>query len=43
VQGVAFADQVKCLDWRARHAKHAAVLAPSVVAQLLARTRALLE
>jgi hypothetical protein len=43
VQGVAFADQVKCHDWRARHAQHAAVLAPPVVAQLFARTLALLE
>jgi len=43
VQGVAFADQVKRLDWRARHARHAAVLPDAVVAQVLARTRALLE
>ena len=43
VQGVAFADQVKCLDWRARHAQRAAVLPAAVVAQVLARTRALLE
>jgi mRNA interferase MazF len=43
VQGVAFADQVKCLDWRARHARRAAVLPAAVIAQVLARTRALLE
>ena len=43
VQGVAVADQVKCLDWRARHAQHAAVLPATVVAQVVARTRALLE
>lgn len=43
VQGVAFADQVKCLDWRARHARPVAALPPVVLAQLLARTRALLE
>ena len=43
VQGVAFADQVKCLDWRARHARPVAVLPPGVLAQLLCRTRALLE
>jgi mRNA-degrading endonuclease toxin of MazEF toxin-antitoxin module len=43
VQGVAFADQVKCLDWRARHARLAAVLPAVFVAQVLARTRALLE
>lgn len=43
VQGVAFADQVKCLDWRARHARYVSALPPTVVAALLARTRALLE
>jgi mRNA interferase MazF len=43
VQGVAFADQVKCLDWRARHARPVAALPPVMLAQLLARTRALLE
>lgn len=44
IQGVAFADQAKCLDWRARHAQHVAVLPAAVVAQqVLARTRALLE
>lgn len=43
VQGVAFADQVKCLDWRARHARFVAALPPSVLSSLLARTRALLE
>ena len=43
IQGVAFADQVKCLDWRARHARPVAVLPAGVLAQLLARTRALLE
>lgn len=43
VQGVAFADQVKCLDWRARHARPVAALPPVVLAHLLARTRALLE
>jgi mRNA interferase MazF len=43
VQGVVFADQVKCLDWRARHAQHAAALPAAVVAQMVARTRALLE
>ena len=43
VQGVAFADQVTCLDWRARHARPAAVLPSAVVAQILARTCALLE
>ncbi len=43
VQGVAFADQVKCLDWRARHAQPVAALPADVVASLLARTRALLD
>jgi len=43
VQGVAFADQVKCLDWRARHAHPVAALPANVLAALLARTRALLE
>jgi mRNA interferase MazF len=43
VQGVAFADQVKCLDWRARHARPVATLPPSVLASRLARTRMLLE
>ena len=43
VQGVAFADQVKCLDWRARHARPVGVLPATVLASLLARTRALLE
>lgn len=43
VQGVAFADQVRCLDWRARHARPVAMLPPAVLAGLLARTRALLE
>ena len=43
VQGVAFADQVKCLDWRARHARRIEALPTTVLASLLARTRALLE
>lgn len=43
VQGVAFADQVQCLDWRARHARLIATLPPVVLAHLLARTRALLD
>ena len=43
VQGVAFADQVKCLDWRARHARLVGALPPGVLAEVLARTRALLE
>jgi mRNA interferase MazF len=43
VRGVAFADQVKCLDWRARFARPVAALPPQLVATLLARTRTLLE
>ena len=35
--------RLKCLNWRARHAQHAAVLPSTVVAQVVARTRALLE
>ena len=37
VQGVAFADQVRCLDWRARHAQLAPVLPVTVVALVVAR------
>jgi mRNA interferase MazF len=43
VQGVAFADQVTCLDWRARHARFVAAMPASVVDALRARARALLE
>lgn len=43
VRGVAFADQVKCLDWRARHAQPVGPLPVPVVAQLLAMARTLLE
>ncbi|CAA9503685.1 MAG: Programmed cell death toxin MazF [uncultured Solirubrobacterales bacterium] len=43
IQGVAFADQVTCLEWRARRARPVAVLPAGVLAPLLARTRALLE
>jgi mRNA interferase MazF len=43
VTGVAFADQVKCEDWRARRATYIGALPPAVVAQVLALTRALLS
>lgn len=43
IQGVAFADQVKCLDWRARHARPVGTLPPATLAALLARARVLLE
>ena len=43
VQGVAFADQVKCQDWRARHAQYIAALPAPVVAHVLALTKALLS
>jgi mRNA interferase MazF len=41
VQGVAFADRVKCPDRRARHAQPVSALPADVVASLLAGTRAL--
>ena len=43
VQGVAFADQVKCQDWRARHAQLIAALPAPGGAHVLALTRALLS
>lgn len=43
VQGVAFADQLKCLDWRARHAEPVAALPGGTLAALLGRARTLLE
>jgi mRNA interferase MazF len=43
VRGVAFADQVKCLDWRARHAQHIAALPNASIAQLLVLTRTVLS
>jgi mRNA interferase MazF len=42
VQGVVLADQVRSLDWRARHATYLGALPPEVVAQVIARSRALL-
>lgn len=42
VRGVVLADQVRSLDWRARHADHLGTLPAAAVAQLLARTRVLL-
>ncbi len=42
IAGVAFADQVKCLDWRARHASFAGRLPNVVVGQIALRLRALL-
>ena len=43
VRGVAFADQVKCLDWRARHAQRIGTLPTATTAQVLALTKALLS
>lgn len=42
VQGVVLADQVRSLDWRARRAAYLDVLPAPLVAQVLARARALL-
>ena len=40
--GVVLADQVKCLDWRARRAKKKSEAPPEVVSETLAKLRALL-
>jgi mRNA interferase MazF len=37
VGGVILADQVKCLDWRARRAEPVASLPPEVVAEMLGK------
>jgi mRNA interferase MazF len=42
-QGVALADQVRSLDWRARNAAYLETLPPAAIAQILARARALLS
>ena len=42
-QGVALADQVRSLDWRARKAAYLDALPATAVAQILARARALLS
>ncbi|MBI3089592.1 MAG: endoribonuclease MazF [Candidatus Tectomicrobia bacterium] len=42
VHGVILADQLRCLDWRARHAAPAATAPPQVLEEVLARVRALL-
>lgn len=42
VRGVVLADQVRSLDWRARHADYLDTLPADVVARILARARALL-
>lgn len=42
-QGVALADQVRSLDWRARNAAYLDALPADAVAQILARARALLS
>jgi mRNA interferase MazF len=42
-QGVALADQVRSLDWRARNAIYLDTLPAPAVAQILARARALLS
>jgi len=43
VSGVALADQVKSLDWRARRAEIATRLPPAVVEDILARLATLIE
>ena len=42
VQGVVLADQVRSLDWRARHASYVGALPATVVARVIGRARALL-
>jgi len=43
VSGVALADQVKSLDWRARHAEKKGQVTKAVLAEALAKARALLD
>lgn len=43
VHGVILADQVRCLDWKARHVKIIDRMAPSGVSEILAKTSALLS
>lgn len=43
VQGVALADQVRSLDWRARRAELAGVAPADVVAEVLGKLHALLD
>lgn len=40
--GVILADQVRCIDWRARRAEFATTLPPAVVAEALAKLGALI-
>jgi mRNA interferase MazF len=42
VSGVVLADQVRSLDWRARHGEYIATVAPSVLAAVLSRLLPLL-
>lgn len=42
VEGVVLADRVRSLDWRARHATYLGALPAAVLAQVIARARALL-
>ncbi len=41
-KGVVLADQIKSLDWRARGAKRAAVVAPEIVEEVLAKLATLM-
>ena len=43
VSGVVLADQVKSLDWRARHAEFAARLPPNTGAEIVGKLAVLLE
>ena len=43
VTGVILADQVKCLDWRARRAERIGVLPPGTVAEVLRKLGTLLR
>lgn len=42
VEGVVLSDQLRSLDWHARHATHIGTLPTGVVTQILVRARALL-
>ena len=41
ISGVALADQIKSLDWRARRAEQASTVPPEVVREVLAKVRVL--
>jgi mRNA interferase MazF len=43
VAGVVLADQVKCLDWRARKADYICILPPEIIDDVIAKIITLLE